>query len=305
MTTLITTSVVRGSHQGESHGGVYLVDFYNKRITQTVDWNTTNINWQGRGWDRGLRGITFDDDRIFIGASNELFVYSPEFRQIASYKNPYLMHCHEIARHGRYIYLTSTGFDSIIGFDLDNNQFCFGLHIVSKEGGYQAETFDPCSDQGPKPGNQLHINNVVCKRQSMYISGLKTGGILKINKDRTITKEIILPKGIHNARPHMGGVLFNDTASDLVRYVTPESEKKFRVPHYRPEQLTHSNLDNSRIARAGFGRGLCVISETLIATGSSPSTIAIHDLQQLKTAQIVTISYDIRNAIHGLELWPY
>ena len=57
--TLIATSVVRGSQQGESHGGVYLADFAAQEVTQVVDWNTDEIDWQGRGWDSGLRGIAF------------------------------------------------------------------------------------------------------------------------------------------------------------------------------------------------------------------------------------------------------
>ena len=35
---LIATSVVRGSQQGESHGGVYLIDFENQFVEQHVDW---------------------------------------------------------------------------------------------------------------------------------------------------------------------------------------------------------------------------------------------------------------------------
>jgi len=66
VTTLVATSVVRGSHQGESHGGVYLVDFAARSVDQVIDWNTADIDWQGRGWDRGLRGIAFDGERIFI-----------------------------------------------------------------------------------------------------------------------------------------------------------------------------------------------------------------------------------------------
>lgn len=124
MTTLIATSVVRGSHQGESHGGVYLVDFEQQSVAQAIDWNTADIDWQGRGWDRGLRGIAFDGERVFIAASNELFVYSPEFELLASYRNPFLMHCHELHVYQRRLYITSTGFDSILGFDLDSNRFC-------------------------------------------------------------------------------------------------------------------------------------------------------------------------------------
>ena len=57
--TLITTSVVRGSQQGESHGGIYLVNFAQESVDQVVDWNTSEIDFSDRGWDRGLRGIAF------------------------------------------------------------------------------------------------------------------------------------------------------------------------------------------------------------------------------------------------------
>ena len=74
MTVLIASSVVRGSHQGESHGGIYLIDIDRQQTALAMDWNTSNIDWQGRGWDRGLRGIAFDGDKIYIAASDELFV---------------------------------------------------------------------------------------------------------------------------------------------------------------------------------------------------------------------------------------
>ena len=64
MVKLVTTSVVRGSHQGDSHGGVYLVDLDKQEVVQSIDWNREDIDWQGRGWDRGLRGIAFDGERV-------------------------------------------------------------------------------------------------------------------------------------------------------------------------------------------------------------------------------------------------
>ena len=66
MVKLVTSSVVRGSQQGESHGGVYLIDLDKQQVEQTIDWNTVDIDWQGRGWDRGLRGIAFDGQRVYI-----------------------------------------------------------------------------------------------------------------------------------------------------------------------------------------------------------------------------------------------
>ena len=56
----VATSVVRGSQQGESHGGIFTIDFESREVTQHVDWNTGEIDFEGRGADRGLRGIEFD-----------------------------------------------------------------------------------------------------------------------------------------------------------------------------------------------------------------------------------------------------
>ncbi|MEL0163105.1 MAG: hypothetical protein VW842_09525, partial [Halieaceae bacterium] len=53
---LVATSVVRGSQKGQSHGGVYLIDFSSRQVEQKIDWNTGDIDFTGRGWDRGLRG---------------------------------------------------------------------------------------------------------------------------------------------------------------------------------------------------------------------------------------------------------
>ncbi|MEL7449719.1 MAG: hypothetical protein AAFN78_10950 [Pseudomonadota bacterium] len=305
MTNLIATSVVRGSHQGESHGGVFLVDLKNNRARRMVDWNTMDIDWQGRGWDRGLRGIDFDGDRIFIAASDELFEFDREFNQVASFRCNYLKHCHEIFRYRRRLYLTSTGFDSILAFDLDDNRFTWGLALRNEAAGLAGQPFMPASDKGPRPSNDLHLNSVFATNRCLYFSGLKTGAMYTFDGHR-ISEAVTLPAGTHNARPHRDGVLFNDTRSNVVRFV-PRSgpERVFPVPQYDEALLTHTDLDDSRIARQAFGRGLCVLSDSLVAAGSSPSTITLHDLDSMKTTFSVNLTMDIRSAIHGLEVWPY
>ena len=305
MTTLIATSVVRGSRQGESHGGVYLIDLDGQRVRQMIDWDTAEIDWQGRGWDRGLRGIEFDGDRIFIAASDELFIYNPQFEQIASYRNPYLKHCHEISCYERRLYLTSTGFDSILGFDLDENRFSWGLQISRDVRGLRGTPFAPEKRQGPQSRNELHLNSVHCDSKAMFVSGLRTDG-LHAYTGQHIRRVATLPAGTHNARPHRNGVLFNDTEKNVVRFVTTNGPQKiFNVPFYNPDLLTHTDLDDSRIARQAFGRGLCVIDENVIAAGSSPSTVTLYDLDSVETTLTINLSMDIRNAIHGLEVWPF
>lgn len=303
---LVATSVVRGSHQGESHGGVYVVDLEAREVRQVLDWNTTGIDWQGRGWDRGLRGIAFDGETVYIAASDELFAYTPDFRRIGSWRNPYLKHCHEIAVWERRLFLTSTGFDTILGFDLDRKEFNWAMHVVTHQFRFQGRGFDPHKADGPLMLNKLHLNSVRCTKGGMYLSGLKTGGLLLFN-GREIRMAVELPPGTHNARPFRDGVLFNDTEADLLRYAGRDGreDRAFPVPDFPDESLQNRDLDRSGVARPRFARGLAVMSDALVAGGSSPSTISVYDLPANKRLLSVNLTMDVRNSIHGLEVWPF
>ncbi|MFK7731376.1 MAG: hypothetical protein AB8B48_07115 [Pseudomonadales bacterium] len=304
MTKLIATSVVRGSNQGESHGGVFLINLSTDELLQPVDWNTIDIDWRGRGLDRGLRGIEFHKGKIYIAASDEIFVFDQSFNIIASHRNPYLKHCHEICIHQNHLFVTSTGYDCILGFNLETETFDWALKVVTDGMVFGVKRFNPSGDEGPLQINKLHINNVYCNNSGMYISGVNTRALLKF-AGKAIGIMTTLPEGVHNARPFKDGVLFNDTRSDAVRFEAPSNRKAFRVPRFAPHKVTHTNLDDSRIARQGFGRGMCVISDTEIAAGSSPSTVSIYNLQEQKAVKVVNLSMDVRNAVHGLKVWPY
>ena len=305
--TLITTSVVRGTRQGESHGGVYLVNFRDQDVRQVVDWNTGDIDWQGRGWDRGLRGIAFFGGETYIAASDELFVYDQAFRIQRSFRNPYLKHCHEISALNNHLYLTSTGYDSILAFDLERAQFIWAVHLAFNEAEEPVATaYDPNGGRGPAPGNRLHINNVYANEHGLWVSGMRTRGLFRVSDGNVIDTMVDLPEGIHNARPLGDGVIFNDTAADHLRYVQRDgSEVRFAIPQYDPDELTHTELGDERIARQGFGRGLCVLDEQFVAAGSSPSTVTIYHLESGSRVTQVNFTMDVRNAIHGLEMYPY
>ena len=101
-------------------------------------------------------------------------------------------------------------------------------------------------------------------------------------------------------------MLFNDTVSDCVRFVPQQGQPQaFGIASYAEADIQHAGVDDSKVARQGFGRGLCVVSDRLIAAGSSPSTISLYDIGARQKVGSVNLSMDIRNAIHGLELWPY
>ena len=73
----------------------------------------------------------------------------------------------------------------------------------------------------------------------------------------------------------------------------------------RTERLVHVDAVDTRIARQAFARGLCAVGEGTIACGSSPSTITLHSLEPDGRGRMATLTFDVRNAIHGLEVWPY
>lgn len=236
-----------------------------------------------------------------------MFAYTPEFERIGAWRSPYLKHCHEIFVWQRTLYLTSTGFDSILGFDLDEQRFHWAMQVYSAKFRFKANGFDPMSDSGPLMLNKLHINNVFCSEHGMYISGLRTGGMLHFN-GTDINMSVQLPPGTHNARPFRDGVLFNDSEENALRYTgrgEGEEDRAMPMPTYDPALLQRLDATDANIARPRFARGLCVLSDTVVAGGCSPSTVVVHDLANNKSVLSINLSMDVRNAIHGLEVWPY
>ena len=302
----VATSVVRGSRQGESQGGVYTVDFEKQEVEQIFDLNKTEIDFKNTSGDRGLRGIAFSDEDILIAASDVLFRCDRSFKIKTFSRNFYLDDCHEICRYEQTIFLTSPGFDSLLAFDLDKKEYTWGFHLLRQYGQWAGHTFDPRSDKGPQPVNDYHINMVHVDSKGIYLSGLHTNALLRIDGKMQVSEVCSLPAGAHNARPFRDGLLFNDTESGCVRYVSRYGKKQaFEVVTYDEGELGFTDVDESDVARQGFGRGLCPVGDRFIAGGSSPSTISLYDLETNQTVGSVNLTMDVRNAIHGLEIWPF
>lgn len=302
--SVLVSSVVRGANQGDSHGGLYRVDLETSASEQMLDWNDGGINFEGRGADRGLRGIAFHEDLIFIAASDELFAFDKFFRIVASYRNPYLKHCHEIAILRGSLFLTSTGFDSILRFDLGAREFNLGLQLMRQNSGYGVRVFNPNAMAAAAPSMTFHINNVHPTDHGLFVSGLKLPALIKITPNSVMLAAEI-PLGTHNARPFGDGVLLNDTDNDSVVWYTPQRLVSISTPSYPPADLLFAEADASGVARQAFGRGLCQISDTLFAGGSSPTTVSVYDLAAGERIKSINLTMDVRNAAHGLAVWPY
>lgn len=296
--------MVRGSLPGESHGGVHLVDLDAREVVQALEWVAAGINFRSPGGDRGPRGIAVDGDVVYIAASEELFAFTPDFRRIGSWRNSYLKDCQEITVWGRSLFLTSAGCDTILGFDLDRRAFNWAMQVAVQQYRFHGRSFDPLKDEGPLMLDRLHLNALHCTRGGMYLSGLGTGGMLLFN-GREIRMAVELPTGARNARPFRDGVLFNDTESGLLRYAGRDGaeDRALSVPAWPGTEPQDRHLDDS--ARPGFARGLAVLSDTLVAGGSSPSTISVYDLPAKKRLLSVMLTTDVRSAIHTLAVWPF
>lgn len=325
--TVIVTSVIRSTYQGQSHGGVYLVDLATRETQLVLDWNSSGISWEGRGGDRGLRGIALWEGHVYLAASDEIFVYDPDFMLVRSFGNRYLRHCHEIFEYRNELFLTSCGFDSILRYNLRAQRFTVG-YCIRRGPLFRATTagisqvlrklgrpefyphprltcFDPESEAGPLPGDTRHVNSVTCFDDGVYFAGTKLDYLYRIS-DGTLSAYAPIPAGTHNARPFEEGVLMNHTASNRVSYRDRHARVNVELPvkSYQPHQLCNVDLAQGQ-SRQAFARGLALWKDRYLITGSSPATVSVHDLLSGETCFSLNLSMDVRNAIHGLEIWPY
>ena len=294
--------MTRGAHLGESHGGLFLVDLDRGSVTLKLDWNRADIDFGGRGGDRGLRGIAFHGEHMLVAANAQLLVLDRDFRLVDSFTNPYLRHCHEICVAQDRVFLTATGFDSILSFDLKLKRFVHGWHLGVQGDALTIRSYDPTSTAGPPEGHRLHLNSVSAAAGGLYFSGLHTPGLLH-SDGKTVRLAAPLPQGTHNAQMLGEGILYNDTVGDRVCYRRGAATVELPVPEFPAGQILNLERFASAVARPRFARGLCVVGEGLVAGGSSPSTISLYDIAARARVLDLNLSMDVRNAIHGLALW--
>jgi hypothetical protein len=293
-----------------------LIDLETEAIEQVIDWNDCSINWDGRGADRGLRGIAFHQDEVYLAASDEIFVYTREFDLLWSIQNKYLKHCHEIHITDGRLYLTSTGYDSVLEYDIPSRSFVGGLCIrlgrlrsSRRKMGLRPLPrlwpFDPNSDEGPAPADTCHINNVFREGDTLFVAGTKLAHLLAIN-GLNLSSYARIPVGSHNARPFRAGVLLNSTDTEGVSYLDRRGKVMdvFPIKRYDERELRNAFLPRDH-ARQAFGRGLCVLGGDLIAGGSSPATISVYQFDTPAALKTINLTMDVRNAVHGLEMWPF
>jgi hypothetical protein len=138
----------------------------------------------------------------------------------------------------------------------------------------------------------------------LFVSGTRCAHLLAIN-DSKLASYTRINYGTHNAQSFGEGVLLNDTRNNCVSYLPRRGEAiSFPIKRYEEGALLNSGLPQDH-ARQAFGRGLCILGEGLIAGGSSPATVSVYDLSTSRTVKTINLTMDVRNTVHGLEVWPF
>jgi hypothetical protein len=327
--TVLVTEVIRSSQQGESHGGAHLVDLETGEHRRVLDWDEMGIDWSGRGGGRGLRGIAFHEGRVIIGAGNEIFLFDPAFNLLSSHPAPYCRDCHEIHLDGDRLLITATGYDALLEFDLRTLEYTAGLHFMVEQAQVRtpqgtrkvprvvAGAFDPSAPDGPPRVDTLHINMVWHERGHTFVCGTTLSAVLMTPAGGTLSaragvcKPIArVPEWTHNARPFRGGALYNATRGEQIVWSDTQGNpvRTLPIPRFPREKLRNDGVPEDH-ARPDFGRGLTLHEDadgrTIVIGASSPSTITAYDLESAEVLASVNLTADVRNAPHGLEIWPF
>ena len=207
----------------------------------------------------------------------------------------------------RHLFLTSAGYDSILGFNLEteirltgHSRFVTDGRIFGDEALRSQWRRRPVVDRQAAPEQcplrrGRHVYQRIAYRRPAQVR--RQGGWRHDDRFR---------KALTTLNPFRDGILFNDTRSG--RGAIRKSRQSKGVPC---ASLRSSQVDafESWMIRASRARGLagdCALSPgSEIAAGSSPSTISIYDLDEQNAVKVINLSLDVRNAIHGIEVWPY
>jgi hypothetical protein len=307
--TIITSSVIRSTKKGDSHGGIYRINLETNESHQLLDWNNPDIDWGGRGGDRGVRGLAFWGDTLYAVAGNELFAFErvyDKLRVIASYTNQYLKLTHEMWRHQDKLYICSGGTDTILVFDLVKKDWTTSYFHHATSNGNQE--FDPVTGKGYsnlEGGGFMHLDSVYANDDNMWYCGAYSDGLWRYNfLTKETTKEAFAIADTHNARPYKDGMLYN--ISRMSRTIF--EKRGLIIEDWDTPKLHEGSLINNNIpqdhAVQGYTRGMVTYDDYVI-TGTSPAAVNVWKFGQSHPIKTFYITNDIRNSICGMTLYEW
>jgi len=299
---VLASSVIRSTHRGDSHGGLYIVDTDNQTYEQVLDWDYEGIRWEGGGGDRGLRGLIFHNNLLYAAGSNEIFVFNKDFQLIDQYTHPLLDGTHELTIDNDVIYNISNCYDSILAFDIKSREWIWGVQHIKHR---MPQCFD-IRGTNLQRADTLHLDSISVKNGWLYYAGSTTEHLYGIHPVTNITMEptLLYHKNTHNAQFWKDGIVFNRSLeSDTCYQVGNELIQHWPTPLCDRSLLTNAGLTADH-ARAEYTRGM-VLGENSICVGSSPACVHEFVLGRKEPISTTRLTYDIRNSICGMTRYPW
>ena len=308
---ILASSVIRSTHRGESHGGIFLINTETKEKELVVDWDDPTIDFSSGGGDRGIRGMSFYGDYLYAAGANSILVFDRNFKLTEKY-NHYLMDgTHEIFIQDNLIYNISNCFDAILIFDLEKKEWTEGFQHIK---GRRPEFFNPQCDIISR-ADTLHLDSVSVKDDWIWYAGSTTEFLYGINR---ITREFVeIPlcyKNTHNAQFWKDGIVFNRSLESDTVYQIPANngkiyevdwkiEQRWRTPIFPKDQLKNAHLPADH-ARSEYTRGMVLgktsSGEDSVIIGTSPATVHEFVLGEDEPINTINLTNDLRNSMCGI-----
>jgi len=316
--TLLASTIARSTKQGESHGGLFLIRPFESKYCKILDWTEENIKWGGSGGERGLRGICFYKDYLLVATNNFIIVFDEDLNEVRRICGPLLNLCHEICVGEDQLFISSTGYDLIVSYDLEQNKFSrcakfYGSPTRSER--YEIEDTKSFIRQ-----NEFHINSVYYMDKKVYAAtGTKgdvfilSSGLDFINSfqsDASLRLDRLqLPDShrgffgrkviAHNVYPFMEGFLLNYTENHSIVYFK-DGRADWLVQH--PSCPPHHGVTPDLMSH-GWARGLC-FTDRFAFSGSFPASVLTVDLNEKAPVGKMFLSDYMGHSVHGLEIVP-
>ena len=271
--------------------GLFILDL-EKQAAQQIPERLTSAQPDDSSLVRsGATSAAIDGNIVYLASGPGIYAFTPGFELIGSWQNRWLQGAMSLSVFERTLFVASRGYDTVLGFNLDQQEFHWALHVDKAERGFTGRVYDPRLDDvdGPLLLDKMALTNVVATKAGMFISGENTEGLLRFDGE-LVTMATTLPEGARDARPFRNGIVLNDIAGGALRYASRagDEDRAVKIPEGR-----HAS------------GGLCVLSDRLVAGGAAPATLAVHDLKDSRTVLEVQLGTNPAHHISSITPWPF
>ncbi|MBI4530370.1 MAG: hypothetical protein HY709_02510 [Candidatus Latescibacteria bacterium] len=278
---VLVTTQHRVAKSSESHGYLLEIDWSQHRIIKRIEapplWS--HFGQRDRGGRRGLRGITFYKDLIWVASCDALFGLDPSSLDVERLiSHPYMSHIHEIEATDEGIWVTSTGGNGVFLIDQDQH--------VLKESWLCGKPTEDLRIKLEGWRDTYHVNTVFVQEGEVFAYTLFTGQVFKMWPP-PVCQVIQLEKHCHNVVKTPYGWYRNMSSVSIVRV----GDREVRIPQ---------RGRRGKFTEPGWLRGMAWLSETSVLLGSSPATLYELDIEEMRIVGEMRLEREVCWTVHGI-----